>query len=244
MYQALIDESRKIGTFGHGFTYSGHPVAAAVALKTLEIYAARQDRREAARSAPQFQTAPDGARRPSAGRRSARHRAGRRASSCVADKASQAPFDAEARRRRRGACAIAEDEGLIVRFIAGDVISICPPMIIKPAEIDELFDKLARALDDPRLGEARAAAGVARMERQRNAGTACSRIAPPRVQTRDASSGTRKQKRRRATAPAPLPAPAKLSCCGRNVRAPPSRPAEWAASRLPAAPAPPRSRPS
>ena len=26
MYQALVDQSRKIGTFGHGFTYSGHPV--------------------------------------------------------------------------------------------------------------------------------------------------------------------------------------------------------------------------
>src|SRR5215217_2452093 len=38
MYQAMLDESRKLGTFGHGFTYSGHPVAAAVALKTLEIY--------------------------------------------------------------------------------------------------------------------------------------------------------------------------------------------------------------
>ena len=38
MYQALIAESRKIGTFGHGFTYSGHPVSAAVAVKTLEIY--------------------------------------------------------------------------------------------------------------------------------------------------------------------------------------------------------------
>src|SRR5262249_29163770 len=30
MYQAMVEESRKIGTFGHGFTYSGHPVAAAV----------------------------------------------------------------------------------------------------------------------------------------------------------------------------------------------------------------------
>jgi 4-aminobutyrate--pyruvate transaminase len=38
MYQALIVESKKIGTFGHGFTYSGHPVRAAVAAKTLEIY--------------------------------------------------------------------------------------------------------------------------------------------------------------------------------------------------------------
>ena len=44
-------------------------------------------------------------------------------------------------------CANAQAEGLIVRCIAGDVISICPPLIIKPAEIDELFDKLARALD-------------------------------------------------------------------------------------------------
>ncbi len=38
IHQAMIDESRKIGTFGHGYTYSGHPVGAAVALKTLEIY--------------------------------------------------------------------------------------------------------------------------------------------------------------------------------------------------------------
>jgi 4-aminobutyrate---pyruvate transaminase len=41
----------------------------------------------------------------------------------------------------------AEEEGLIVRFIAGDVISICPPLIIAPDEIDALFDRLGRALD-------------------------------------------------------------------------------------------------
>src|SRR5205823_3055167 len=29
MYQAMLDESRRIGVFGHGCTYSGHPVAAA-----------------------------------------------------------------------------------------------------------------------------------------------------------------------------------------------------------------------
>ena len=45
------------------------------------------------------------------------------------------------------AVAQAQAEGLIVRAIAGDIISICPPLIIKPAEIDELFDKLTRALD-------------------------------------------------------------------------------------------------
>src|SRR5580698_9048906 len=38
VFQGLADESNKIGTFGHGFTYSGHPVPAAVAIETLKIY--------------------------------------------------------------------------------------------------------------------------------------------------------------------------------------------------------------
>ena len=41
----------------------------------------------------------------------------------------------------------AQAEGLIVRVIGGDIISVCPPLVIKPAEIDELFDKLGTALD-------------------------------------------------------------------------------------------------
>ena len=38
IYDVLVDQSRKIGTFGHGNTYAGHPVAASVALETLKIY--------------------------------------------------------------------------------------------------------------------------------------------------------------------------------------------------------------
>ena len=38
VYQALMTESDKIGVWGHGFTYSGHPVAAAVAMETQKIY--------------------------------------------------------------------------------------------------------------------------------------------------------------------------------------------------------------
>ena len=41
VYRACVEESRKIGTFGHGYTYSAHPVAAAVALETLKIYEER-----------------------------------------------------------------------------------------------------------------------------------------------------------------------------------------------------------
>ena len=38
IYQAVADTSATVGTFGHGYTYSGHPVACAVALETLRIY--------------------------------------------------------------------------------------------------------------------------------------------------------------------------------------------------------------
>ena len=41
----------------------------------------------------------------------------------------------------------AEEEGLIVRSVLGDVLTLCPPLIINAAEIDELFDRLTRALD-------------------------------------------------------------------------------------------------
>ena len=41
VYAALADESDRFGLFWHGFTYSGHPVATAVALEALKIYAER-----------------------------------------------------------------------------------------------------------------------------------------------------------------------------------------------------------
>ncbi len=38
IYQVIADQSRKLGGLGHGYTYGGHPVAAAVALETLTVY--------------------------------------------------------------------------------------------------------------------------------------------------------------------------------------------------------------
>jgi 4-aminobutyrate--pyruvate transaminase len=55
MYEALLAESKKIGAFGHGFTYGGHPVSAAVAVKAIEIYARDRIIAKAARRAPLFQ---------------------------------------------------------------------------------------------------------------------------------------------------------------------------------------------
>ena len=64
----------------------------------------------------------------------------------VADKATKRSFDPKAGVGPRAA-AFAEEEGLILRFLAGDVLSLCPPLVITPQEIDELFDRLTRALD-------------------------------------------------------------------------------------------------
>ena len=145
MYQAMLDESRKIGTFGHGFTYSGHPVAAAVALKTLDIYARERIADQAARKAPQFQKRLAAlGDHPLVGEARGLGLVG--GIELVADKTTKRSFAATAG-VGAGAVRFAEAEGLIVRFIAGDIVSVCPPLIIAPAEIDELFDRLHRALD-------------------------------------------------------------------------------------------------
>jgi len=145
MYQALLTESQKIGTFGHGFTYSGHPVAAAVALKTLEIYARDRIIESAAAKAPQFQSRLRAfGEHPLVGEARGLGLVG--GLELVADKATKLSFDP-----KKGVAAqcvrFAEELGLIVRFLSGDTLSICPPLIITPQEIDELFDRLGRALD-------------------------------------------------------------------------------------------------
>jgi 4-aminobutyrate--pyruvate transaminase len=145
MYQALVDQSRKIGAFGHGFTYSGHPVAAAVALKTLEIYTRDRLAEAVARKAPHFlaRLAALG-QHPLVGE--ARGLGLVAGLELVADKSTKRSFEPKA---GVGACVVrfAEEEGIIVRSLLGDVISLCPPLVISIAEIDSLFDRLGRALD-------------------------------------------------------------------------------------------------
>jgi 4-aminobutyrate---pyruvate transaminase len=144
MYQAMLDESRKIGTFGHGFTYSGHPVATAVALKTLEIYTRDKIVEHVARVAPLFRKRLMAfADHPLVGEARCLGLVG--AVEIVADKASKRSFDPKLFVGAK-CTAYAQEEGLIVRNLV-DSMAICPPLIIREAEIDLLFDRLGRALD-------------------------------------------------------------------------------------------------
>ncbi|MCB1471694.1 MAG: aspartate aminotransferase family protein [Rhodobiaceae bacterium] len=145
MYQAMLDESRKIGTFGHGYTYSAHPVAAAVALKTLEIYERDNILGGVKARAPQFQRRLHAlADHPLVGQTRGVGLIG--ALEIVADKNSKAQFDP-----KKGVAAkvakFCEDDGLILRAAFADSVAVCPPLIINEADTDEIFDILGRALD-------------------------------------------------------------------------------------------------
>ncbi len=145
VYQALLSESKKIGTFGHGFTYGGHPVAAAVAIKALEIYARERIVERVAEVAPQFQGRLKALNdHPLVGEARGLGLIG--GVELVADKNTRRAF-APAHGVGAKAVQCAEAEGLIVRAVLGDVVTLCPPLIIGNTEIDELFDKLTRALD-------------------------------------------------------------------------------------------------
>jgi len=140
----IEQESGKIGTFGHGFTYTGHPVAAAVALKTIEIYQARDIVGHVRAVAPAFQKRlARFAEHPLVGEASGIGLIG--STELVADKKTKQGFDAG---KQVGAAIarFAEEEGLIVRAMIGDRIAFCPPLVITEAEIDELFDRFERAL--------------------------------------------------------------------------------------------------
>ncbi|MEJ8571635.1 aspartate aminotransferase family protein [Microbaculum marinum] len=145
MYQATVDESRKIGTFGHGYTYSGHPVAAAVAVKTLEIYERDDIVGQVNSVSPTFKKRLDAiGEHPLTGQARGLGLIG--ALELVADKATKRPFDSKKGVGARVA-AFAEEEGLILRAMAGDIVALCPPLVISESEVDEMFDRLGRALD-------------------------------------------------------------------------------------------------
>ncbi|MBC7103628.1 MAG: aminotransferase class III-fold pyridoxal phosphate-dependent enzyme [Parvibaculum sp.] len=146
MYQAMIDESKKIGTFGHGFTYTAHPVGAAIAAKTLEIYEKRNIVGHVRSLAPRFEGHVERlAEHPLVGHARAKGLLG--AIEIVAGKSSKRAFDAKA---GIGAAVVAaaQRHGLIVRALAGDIVAFCPPLIIAAEQIDDMFAAVHKALDE------------------------------------------------------------------------------------------------
>lgn len=144
-YEVIADQSAKLGTLGMGYTYSGHPVAAAVALETLKIYETDKILEHVRRVSPRFQERLIRlAAHPLVGEARGVGLLG--GLEIVKDKKTKEQFPQEA----KAAVQIVQrclEQGLIVRPLPGDVIGICPPLIIEEHEIDQLFDRLERGLD-------------------------------------------------------------------------------------------------
>jgi 4-aminobutyrate--pyruvate transaminase len=145
VYEALRDNSAKNGVFGHGITYSGHPVCAAVALETIKIYEERKivDRvRDLSpvflRELRRFQDHPLVGETRGVGLVGAVE--------LVKDKATRQSFDASLA-VGPNLVRMAHDHGLIIRAV-GDSLAFCPPMIITEAEITDMFRRFEKALAD------------------------------------------------------------------------------------------------
>ncbi len=146
IYEVLVEGSRKFGTFGTGFTYSGHPVPAAVALETQKIYQERDIGGHVRAVAEPFQKRLHAlAEHPLVGEARGLGLIG--AIELVQDKASKTNFDA-AHKVAPWLAARATDHGLIVRPLINDTVAFCPPLIINEGQINDMFDALERALDD------------------------------------------------------------------------------------------------
>ena len=144
MYDAMVDQSAAAGAFGHGYTYSGHPVACAVALKVLEIYQRDDIFAKAAVTGEYMQKRlAEFKDHPLVGEVRGRGLLG--AIELVANKATGQAFVGGA----VGGFAqkAAKDNGLLLRAVAGSSLGFCPPLIITTAQIDEIIEKTAIALD-------------------------------------------------------------------------------------------------
>jgi 4-aminobutyrate--pyruvate transaminase len=145
MYEPMIESSAKVGLFGHGFTYSGHPVCAAVALRALEIMEERNLFDHAAKVGQLFQQRLHAlAAHPLVG--DARGVGLIGALELVADKVTKRAFD-PAQRVGVHVMGLCKANGLIIRAL-GDTIAICPPLIITDKQVDEIFSKLETSLDE------------------------------------------------------------------------------------------------
>ncbi|MEY2659013.1 MAG: hypothetical protein RLZZ123_185 [Pseudomonadota bacterium] len=132
VYQAIERQSGELGLFGLTMTYSGHPVASAVALETLKIYQEEGIVEHVRAVSPAFLNGLHAL---------ASHPQVKEVRG-IGLLAGVELVPGQGRECAR----LAEEEGLIVRAI-GDTIAFCPPLVISDAEVQELLRRFTRALD-------------------------------------------------------------------------------------------------
>ncbi|MGE5337614.1 MAG: aminotransferase [Gemmatimonadota bacterium] len=148
MYEPMADQSAKIGTFGHGYTYSAHPLGAAVAIEAMKIYREIDIAARVRALAPRFL---DGLRAlgdsPIVGE--VRGVGLIAAVELVKNKQTRESF-APAGGVAGYFAERAHLHGLVLRPL-GEAVALCPPLTIEPHEIDEMLARFTRALRDTEI---------------------------------------------------------------------------------------------
>ena len=124
--------------FAHGYTYSGHPLAAAAAIATLEVYRDEGLFERASEMAPYFEQAAHRLQ-------GLPHVKDIRNLGLVCGIELESMPDKPGSRAYNVFTKAFWDKGILIRVTA-DVIALSPPLIINQAEIDQLFDGIASIL--------------------------------------------------------------------------------------------------
>lgn len=143
MYEAMREPSNQLGIFGHGYTYTGHPVAAAAALKAIEIYQRENLFEHAAKMGDYMQSRlQEFAEHPLVGE--VRGKGLIAAVELVANKERREGFaDGKVGAVTKQFC---QDQGLLIRAVSGNCLAFCPPLIINDEQIDEMIFMFEAAL--------------------------------------------------------------------------------------------------
>ena len=146
VYDTIADGQREDVPFGHGQTYSGHPVSAAVALEVIRLYREGGVLANGQASGTYFEEALKQLQdHPLVG--DIRARGLLAAIELVVDKKARSKpspnLEVAAQLAERGAA-----NRLIFRAFADDIIGLAPPLIITRDEIDTLIARLEATLDD------------------------------------------------------------------------------------------------
>jgi 4-aminobutyrate--pyruvate transaminase len=144
VFQVIAEHSGELGILGHGYTYSGHPVASAVALETLKIYEEIDIVAKVKNTSETFLREIHGFfDHPLVGETRGVGLVG--AIELVVDKDKKTPLDPKGPMPDFLYERIMAS-GLITRPI-GNSIAFCPPLIITPNQVEEMFSRFRSALD-------------------------------------------------------------------------------------------------
>ncbi|MCK1721302.1 aminotransferase [Bradyrhizobium sp. 141] len=140
VYAVIEEAADRVGAFSHGYTYSGHPIAAAAANAVLDIVEKERlsDRARIVGSHFQKRLNERFAQLEIVGEVRGVGLLG--AVEFVADRQTKRRFDPQLKVGARISKA-ARDRGLIARAMPhGDILGFAPPLVVSESEIDEIVD--------------------------------------------------------------------------------------------------------